>query len=121
MTKVNICGIEIDNVLLQESTKIISEAVENKKNIYITTPNVHHIILLEKDNEFKKIYQEAYLVLADGMPLIWASKFLGTRLKEKVSGSDLVPEICKLAAEKGYSIFFLGGRPCAALKAKENL
>lgn len=121
MNKVNICGVEIDNISFQETINNISGILEKEKNIFITTPNVHHIILLQKDQEFKKIYQEASLVLADGMPLIWASKFLGTPLKEKVSGSDLVPEICKFAAKKGYRLFFLGGRSGAVEKARENL
>ncbi|OQY97671.1 MAG: acetyl-mannosamine transferase [Candidatus Brocadia sp. UTAMX2] len=121
MDKINICDVEIDNVSLQDSIKTISKALEKEGNIFITTPNVHHIVLIQKDKEFKKIYQEASLVLADGMPIVWASKFLGTPLKEKVSGSDLVPVICKFAAEKGYRLFFLGGRLGAVEKARENL
>jgi N-acetylglucosaminyldiphosphoundecaprenol N-acetyl-beta-D-mannosaminyltransferase len=76
---------------------------------------------LQNDAEFRQIYDNASLVLADGMPLIWASKFLGTSLKEKISGSDLFPKLCKVAAEKGYRLFFMGGRPGAALKAAEVL
>jgi exopolysaccharide biosynthesis WecB/TagA/CpsF family protein len=85
------------------------------------TPNVDHIIKLQKDEEFQQIYRDASLVLADGMPLLWAAKFLGTPLKEKISGSDLFPKLCTVAAEKGYKVFFLGGRQGAAQKAAEAL
>ena len=55
------------------------------------------------------------------MPLIWISKIKKTPIKEKVSGSDLFPEVCKLAANKGYKIFLLGAAEGVAAKAAQNL
>ena len=72
---------------------------------------------LRDEKDFREIYDGASLVVPDGMPLVWASKFLGDPLKEKVSGSDLVPRLCKLSAMKGYRMFFLGGRYGAAYEA----
>lgn len=83
----------------------------------MVTPNVDHVITFQKNTKFREIYRNASLVLADGMPLIWASKFLGTPLKEKISGSDLFPKLCAWCGEKGYKVFFLGGRPEAAERA----
>ena len=54
-------------------------------------------------------------------PLIWISKLHKRPIKEKVSGSDLVPEICKRAAEKKYSIFIVGGKDGVAEQAKKKL
>ena len=76
---------------------------------------------LENDSEFLEVYNNADLVLTDGMLLVWISKFLKTPIKEKVSGSDLFPKVCKLADEKGYSIFLLGAAEGIAIKAAENL
>ena len=56
----------------------------------------------------RRIMLEAHMVLCDGTPLVWASRFLGNRLPERVAGSDLVPRLIRLAAEKNYSLFFLG-------------
>jgi len=61
------------------------------------------------------------MVLVDGKPLIWISKLYKTPVLEKVSGSDLVPQLCKIAAKKGYTIFILGGAKGVAEKAKINL
>ena len=121
LARVNICGIDIDNISYPKLLSIISYVVDNQKNIYIVAPNVDHIVKLQKDEAFRKVYKEAYLVLPDGMFIIWASRFLGTPLQEKISGSDLVPIVCKLAASKGYKVFFLGGRPGAAEGAEHNL
>ena len=119
--KVIIAGVEIDNITMDQTLSFLEELIQKRKVSYIVTPNVDHIIKLQRDLEFRKVYREAACVLPDGMPILWAGKFLGTPLKEKISGSDLVPRLCEIAAQKGYRLFFLGGRPGAADKAKERL
>ncbi len=119
--KVMIAGVGIDNMSMAEALFLVEELVRRRELSYIVTPNTDHIIKLQKDTEFQKIYREAACVLPDGMPLLWAGRFLRTPLKERVTGSDLVPRICERAAQKGYRLFFLGGRPGAAQKAKERL
>ncbi len=119
--RVYILGVNVDNISIGGTIEKIEESIKNCRCAYIVTPNVHHLIILQRDEMFKKVYQDADLAIPDGMPLIWASKFLGMPLQERVSGSDLVPVLCKLANEKRYKIFFLGGRPGAAQKAKEVL
>jgi len=113
-------NISIDNVTMDEALEKISYLVENTKQSYIVTPNVDHIVKLEKDKELLKIYMDATLILTDGQPLLWISKFYKTPIKEKVSGSDLFPKVCELAAEKGYTIFLLGaGEGVADIAAKK--
>ena len=121
MREINILGIEIDNISYGEALARICELIKTGEVVYVVAPNVDHVIKLQSDAEFRRIYENASLVLADGMPLLWAARFLGTPLKGKISGSDLFPELCAFAAEKGYKLFFLGGRPGAALKAAEVL
>ena len=57
----------------------------------------------------------------DGKPLIWISKWHKRTVKAKISGSDLVPILCKVAAKKGYSIFIIGGKEGIANQAKKKL
>lgn len=117
-----IFDINIDNVSIFEAIEIIDNLIkENNKYSYVLTPNVDHVVKIQKDKEFHKIYKEADLVLADGMPIVWVSKILKRPLKEKVSGSDLFPKLCGYASEKGYSVFFLGGLEGVAQKAAEVL
>jgi N-acetylglucosaminyldiphosphoundecaprenol N-acetyl-beta-D-mannosaminyltransferase len=121
MKRINLCGVEVDPISLTESVAAIGAAVAQKLNVYVVTPNIDHIVKLQKDVEFQKIYRQAFLSVADGVPLLWASRFLGTPLKGRVNGTDLMVSLCALSAEKGYKVFFLGGRPGAAEKAKEKL
>lgn len=116
--KVDILKVNIDNLTSSEALTALENLINKRDSHHlIVTPNVDHIVRYQKDHEFRKIYKSATLVFADGVPLIWASKILKTPLKEKISGSDMFPKICELAANKGYSVFFLGGRPGAADKA----
>ena len=75
----------------------------------IVAVNVDVIIKIENDSNLKEIVDAANMVLVDGKPLIWISRLQKKPIKEKVSGSDLVPALCEVSARKGYSIFILGG------------
>ena len=71
--------------------------------------------------ELLEILRNADLVTADGMPIVWASRLMGKRLKQRVSGSDLVPKIAEEAARRKKSIYFLGGREGIAGEAARIL
>lgn len=119
--QIELFGTTIDNVTMDETLQEIWSWFECEGKHYLTTPNVDHIIRLQKDEEFRKIYEGASLVIADGMPLVWASKLLGKPLKGRVTGSDLFPQLCRLAAFDSKDVFFLGSMPGVAEKAAENL
>ncbi|MDD5432007.1 MAG: WecB/TagA/CpsF family glycosyltransferase [Candidatus Omnitrophica bacterium] len=109
--KIDICGAKIDNVTFIEAIEeSISLSFCKDKYHFIVTPNVDHLMQLQRDSDLKMVYDNAALVLTDGMPIIWLSKFLGKGIKEKISGSDLLPKLCEVASDKGLRIFFLGGR-----------
>jgi N-acetylglucosaminyldiphosphoundecaprenol N-acetyl-beta-D-mannosaminyltransferase len=88
---------------------MIERMVASGRPHYLVTPNVDFLVQASQDVELRRILMEAHLVLCDGTPLLWASRLLGNPLPERVAGSDLVPLLMRLAAEKGYRIFFLGG------------
>jgi len=75
----------------------------------------------QKDDELKRIINGADLVTSDGFGLILAARFLGKPLKERLTGVDLTWGLIKLAEERGYSVFLLGGAPGVAKKAAQNI
>lgn len=107
----------IDNVTKEEAIAHIEECINTRKIGHIITPNVDQVIRIESDKYFKEIYENAELLLADGTPLVWISRWYKKPIKEKICGSDLVPDLCKLAAQKGYLIFLLGSAEGVAAKA----
>lgn len=121
MSRMRFLNTEIDNLTMDEAIERIDLLIQNRKPAYVVTPNVDHIVKLEEDEEFREVYNEADLILTDGMPLIWISKLQRNEIKEKVSGSDLFPKVCELASKKSYSVFLLGAAEGIAAKAAEKL
>ena len=102
MSRMKFMNTEIDNITMDEALAKMDELIMKNKNAYVVTPNVDHLIQLERGGELVEAYKHADLILTDGKPLIWISKYYGTPIKEKISGSDLFPRLCELAAQKGY-------------------
>lgn len=108
MARIKFMNTNIDNLTMAETLHEIDKLIQKKNCSYVVTPNVDHIVRLEKDEELQKVYKNASLILTDGKPLIWISKWYKTPIKEKISGSDLFPRVCQLAANKNYTMYLLG-------------
>ncbi|MBR2045054.1 MAG: WecB/TagA/CpsF family glycosyltransferase [Agathobacter sp.] len=121
MEKQPLLNTYVNNVSMDETIRYIEQLIESKKRSYVVAINVDVVMKIEDDTYLKEITDNADMVLVDGKPLIWVSKWHKNPVKAKISGSDLVPNICEVAAQKGYSIFFIGGKDGIAEKAKENL
>ena len=106
---------------MAETLQAIGEFVESRRFGYGVTPNVDHTVKLRKNAQFRDLYKKASLVVADGVPLLWAARLLGTPLKERINGTDLFERTCQFAAERGYSVFLLGGSPGSATSASAEL
>src|SRR5204862_2711509 len=87
----------------------------------VVTPNLDFLRRCSRDADFADIVAEADLVVADGMPLVWASKLQRTPLPQRVAGSDLISSLSAAAAQRGRSIFLLGGAPGTAEAAAKVL
>ncbi len=121
MEKQPLLNTYVSNVSMDETLWEISRLIEEKKKSYVVAVNTDVIVKIENDAYLKKISDEADITLVDGKPLVWISKWQKHPVKTKISGSDMVPELCRVAAERGYSIFIIGGKNGIADKAKENL
>lgn len=111
----------IDNASFADALSAILCAAAELKSRYVVTPNVDHILRLEEDKEFQACYRQADFVYCDGLPLVWASRLLGTPLMERVTGADLMPALCLRAARSNLSVAIIGGPPGSAEKAAERL
>lgn len=120
-TKQKLLNTHINNVTMDEAITSIEKLIQANKKACVLPINVDVVMKIEKDDYLRKIVDEAELVLVDGQPLIWISGLHRKPVKARVTGSDLVPALCQCAAQKGYSIFFLGGADGVAKKAAENV
>lgn len=111
----------VNNMDMEETIQTIDSFIQQKKRSYIVAINVDVVIKIEQDAYLKRITDQADMVLVDGKPLIWISKLHKRPVKAKISGSDHVPKLCEKAAEKGYTIFIIGGKDGIAEQAKRKL
>lgn len=120
-TPVKFAGIQINPLRFDEALDRLMALASREGHDFVITVNVDHVVRLTRHPELRALYATADLVVADGMPLVWASRMLGKPLPERVAGSDLFPALCGRAAKEGQSVFFLGGAKGAAEGAAEVL
>lgn len=108
---VAILGVPFDPVTIESAIARISGLVEARRPAYVVTPNVDFLVQARRDAELRRILLEADLVLCDGKPLVWASRWLGNPLPERVAGADLVPRFIAHAEERSFRLFLLGATP----------
>ena len=109
------------NVNRAELLRMAAEDVESHKGSFMVFLNVDVVMKIERDTYLQKIVEEAKYVVADGMPLIWISRWFGRPLKEKISGSDFVPALCRYAEKNNKTMFFTGGTAKSLEDARKNL
>lgn len=129
-SKTRLLGCTIDTLRLEGAVEQLLDwsAEADAPCRYVVTPNVNHVVLLEDHRGLQSAYADAAMVLADGMPLILASRLLRRGLPERVAGSDLVPALLAAANARGardgnqeLRLFLLGAMPGVAARAAQNI
>ena len=150
MQNLKVLGVKIDNITFKDACETAIKSITQNKKLHIATVNPEITLKAHKDNKYKNILNKTQLNTADGIGILWAThyiqktknknKFLKivlwfetlakifftpnsikTPIKERVSGSDLMLEICKNAPSKKINIFLLGAKPHVAKKTKIEL
>lgn len=108
--------VDMDGVLAQ-----VDDWVRDGTPGHIVTANVRFMSIAQKDRSFAQVVDSAALSVADGMPLVWLSRLMGTPVPQRITGCDLIHALSQHAADRGYSIFVLGAEPGVAEDAARRL
>ncbi|HEY1694846.1 MAG TPA: WecB/TagA/CpsF family glycosyltransferase [Polyangiaceae bacterium] len=119
--RVRLGRVAVDALTFDQALDAIASLVADKRGGAVFTPNVDHVVMVDHDARFRDAYDAATLSLADGMPILWGARLLGSPLPAKISGSDLVMPLMERAARRGWRVYLLGGGPGVAAKAAEKL
>ena len=119
--KINVLGINFDNLTLEQAAEKGAEMLRENKFHYVVTPNPEFILSAEKDEAFRSILNGADLVIPDGIGVIYSAKILGTPLPERVPGIEFAAKMLEQLNEMGGRLFLLGAKPGVADKAGENI
>lgn len=107
--RVNVCGLGIDAVTEQQVLDRVVADWSAGRGGWVVTPNVDIWLRARRDASCARLIERADLVVADGMPLVWASRLAGDRLPERVTGSGLVERLSEAAGRAGRSVYLVGG------------
>lgn len=111
---VDLRGVRVHAVSEADAIQHMMAELDAGRGGMVVTPNLDHLHRCLHDIAFAAMVSEADLVLADGMPLVWAARLQGTPLPQRVAGSNLITSLSEGAAQAGRSVFLLGGSPGTA-------
>lgn len=115
--RIRIGALWLDALTFDEGLGAIRELVGARRGGAVFTPNVDHVVMAESNAAFREAYAHASLSFADGTPIIWFSRLARTPLPAKLSGSDMILPIARLAARERWRVYLLGGAAGTALGA----
>jgi N-acetylglucosaminyldiphosphoundecaprenol N-acetyl-beta-D-mannosaminyltransferase len=119
--RVWIWGVPFSPLTRVAAAELVMKLVEAGRPSMFVTANTHYTMLTNHNPALGEVNSRAAFVLADGAPLVWASRLKRTPLPERVAGSDLILDLCELAAARNYRPFLLGGGPGVAEAAAKQL
>lgn len=122
MKRPSLWGVTVDNFSLDYALGRVGGwiSADNAPQM-IVTPDALAALRSRHDPKYSGIVQEAGLVLPDGTGLVWALRFLGFSVRERIPGVDFVDHLCRLAAGHGWTVYFFGGKPGVAAAAALKL
>lgn len=115
--KKDILGIRFDDLTREEAAQSGAALLRAPGFHYVVTPNPEFILAAERDLEFRRVLNEADLVLPDGIGVVYSAKILGTPLKGRVPGIDFAADMLQALNEQGGRLFLLGAKPGVAEEA----
>lgn len=119
--RTDILGVGFDDLTLAEAITAGAALAESAGFHYAVTPNPEFILAARKDPSFRQVLQNADLVLADGVGVIYSAKILGRPLKGRVPGIDFAQRLMSWLSAHGKRLFLLGAKPGVAELAAANL
>jgi len=117
--RVNFMDIPLDTYNMEETLHLIDDTIINGKRMNHVVINAGKVVAMQKDPALRESVTSCDLINADGQSIVWAARFLGQDIKERVAGADLMQLLVKMAADKGYRCFFLGAKEEVVKKVTE--
>lgn len=121
--KIEILGVQIDQIKMEAAVKRVDKYINahDNKRYMIVTPNSEMLVMAYDNPGFADILNRADLSVPDGAGVVLASHILTLPLEERVAGFDLMGKLLKLAQERDYRVFFLGGKDSVLEKALNKI
>ena len=117
--KIDFLGIPVDAITMQETIDSVDKAIGENRRINHVVINAGKVVLMQKDKDLNNSVVSCDIINADGQSIVWAARFLGNKIPERVAGIDLMQKLIELAYKKGYKCFFFGAKEDVVKKVVE--
>lgn len=121
LPRVEVMGVSFTNLSEAEAVDHIVSSLESGRGGYVVTPNVDILRKVARDGALAQAVEQAHLVIADGMPAVWASRWQGTPLLGRVAFSEMIYPLARAASARGLPFVLLGGEEGVAEDAADEL
>ena len=118
--RIAVLNVLIDVVTMKEAVRRVEQFIDEQKPHLVVTPNAEVIMMANEDKRLAQIINNADLVVPDGAGVVWAARYNGDVMPERVAGYDLVQNLLSVGANRKYRIYMLGGAPGIVEKAKNE-
>ena len=108
--QIDFLDIPLDILTMNETINKIDEAVSSNKQVHHCVINAGKVVKIQNNKRLKESVINSDIINADGMGIVWAVRFLGYKIQERVAGIDLMENLIRLAHENNYNCFFLGAK-----------
>lgn len=114
-------GAKLDGLTMEETIAIAERSMITKRRLQHVVVNVAKLVHMQTDSALRDDVNGSDLINIDGMGVVWGARLCGHTVPERVSGVDIMDNLLKLCAEKGYSPYFFGARQNVLEQAVENI
>jgi N-acetylglucosaminyldiphosphoundecaprenol N-acetyl-beta-D-mannosaminyltransferase len=121
--QLRLLGVKIDRVTMDETIDGVRRIVrsDGRHGHYICVANVDSVMSCRRNDRMMSALNSSFLTVPDGMPLVWAGRFLGYPIKERVAGPDLMMDLMRVSEEEGFANFFYGSSETVLTALSKNL
>lgn len=117
--KIDFLGIPVDAISREETVRLVKDAIARNEHISHVVINAAKVVLMRKDEELYNSVVSCDIINADGQSIVWAAKFLGKPLPERVAGVDLMEDLVSMAFNNNFKCFFFGAKEYVVKKVVE--
>lgn len=110
MTRYRMFGVSLDALTMDQTVERCAALIEQRRQVQHVVLNASKSVMLQDVEGLADIINECELVNADGQSIVWAGRFLGIPVPERVAGIDLMERLLERATLEGWPVYFLGAR-----------
>lgn len=119
--RVQVVGVPFDNLTRKEFLRELLIRMKKKQKTFLVTANPEIVMYAREDQEYRELLHDADFVAPDGIGIVRAARKLGTPMKERVPGFELMLGLIELANLHEKSVYFIGAQEIVVEKAVENV